>query len=91
MPTLPDILQVSFSIFHFVTTVVYSGSLPVAGVVVLLFDHVLTFGDELLYIWRAPTSFAKCAFLLNRYLVPCVSIPLPIRPFSADHKLDFRF
>ncbi|CAL1708226.1 unnamed protein product [Somion occarium] len=43
--------------------------LSVAGLVVLLYDHVLTFNDEVSLVWRAPASFPKYAFLFNRYLV----------------------
>jgi len=39
------------------------------GLVVLCYDHVLTFSDEVNLIWRAPASFAKYTFLFNRYLV----------------------
>ncbi|EKM54155.1 uncharacterized protein PHACADRAFT_196585 [Phanerochaete carnosa HHB-10118-sp] len=40
------------------------------GLTVLLYDHVLTFCDEVRLVWRAPSSFPKYAFLFNRYLVP---------------------
>ena len=36
---------------------------------VLLYDHVLTFGDEVQYVWSAPATYAKYIFLLNRYVV----------------------
>ena len=36
---------------------------------VLLYDHVLTFGDEVQYVWSAPATYAKYIFLLNRYFV----------------------
>lgn len=39
------------------------------GLVILLYDHVLTFVDEVRLVWRAPRSFPKYAFLFNRYLV----------------------
>lgn len=44
--------------------------LSAAGLVVLLYDHVLTLPDEIALIWNSPPSFAKYAFILNRYLVP---------------------
>ena len=34
----------------------------------MLYDHVLTFGDEVRLIWAAPRSFPKWMFLVNRYL-----------------------
>ncbi|KAI5120292.1 hypothetical protein M0805_005798 [Coniferiporia weirii] len=45
-----------------------------AGLVILLYDHFLTFYQEVQYIWQAKSSLMKKAFLLNRYLVPSVLI-----------------
>ncbi|KAI0733126.1 hypothetical protein C8Q72DRAFT_895175, partial [Fomitopsis betulina] len=39
------------------------------GLVVLLYDHALTFGEEVRLVWFAPRSLTKYAFLFNRYLV----------------------
>ena len=36
---------------------------------ILFYDHLLTFGDEVQYIWSAPSTYAKYIFLLNRYTV----------------------
>ncbi|TFY59557.1 hypothetical protein EVG20_g7745 [Dentipellis fragilis] len=44
--------------------------LSAAGFVVLLYDHVLTFDDEVEYVWKARMSLPKFLFLFNRYLVP---------------------
>jgi len=41
------------------------------GLVLLLWDHAITFADEVQLIWKARPSFAKYAFLVNRYLVAC--------------------
>ncbi|KAJ7693088.1 hypothetical protein B0H17DRAFT_1060732 [Mycena rosella] len=41
-----------------------------AGFVVLLYDHALTLGDEVEYIWSAPSTLAKILFLILRYMVP---------------------
>ncbi|KAJ7053010.1 hypothetical protein C8F01DRAFT_1168636 [Mycena amicta] len=41
-----------------------------AGLVVLLYDHLLTFSDEVDYIWSAPNTVAKVLFLVLRYMVP---------------------
>jgi len=43
--------------------------LSAVGLVILLYDHILTFPSEIRLIWRAPGSFPKYGFLLNRYLV----------------------
>ena len=37
------------------------------GLIVLFYDHCLTFADEVEYIWTAPATYAKYTFLLNRY------------------------
>lgn len=44
------------------------------GLVVLAYDHTLTLGDEITLVWTAPHSFAKWAFLVNRYFVLCMLI-----------------
>jgi hypothetical protein len=46
----------------------------VVGAVVLLYDHAITFKEEVRCIWKAPSSFAKYAFLVNRYLVPSLLV-----------------
>ena len=45
-----------------------------AGAVVLLYDHIMTLPDEYRFVWKAKPSFAKYAFLLNRYIVPSVML-----------------
>jgi len=44
------------------------------GLVLLLYDHILTFDDEVRLVWKARRSFARSAFLVNRYLVACALI-----------------
>lgn len=41
---------------------------------VLFYDHMATLPDECRFVWQAKPSFAKYAFLLNRYVVPSVMI-----------------
>ncbi|TFY67264.1 hypothetical protein EVG20_g4004 [Dentipellis fragilis] len=43
--------------------------LSAIGLVALIYDHILTLPDEIRLIWKAPRSFAKWAFLANRYIV----------------------
>ncbi|KAH8828842.1 hypothetical protein DL96DRAFT_1595773 [Flagelloscypha sp. PMI_526] len=38
------------------------------SVVFLLYDHVLTLGDEILYIWSTPLKKSGAVFSLNRYI-----------------------
>ncbi|KAG1771471.1 hypothetical protein EDD22DRAFT_966128 [Suillus occidentalis] len=42
-------------------------SFSTAGHTVLVYDYLLTFRDEFVYIWDAPWTVVKILFLLNRY------------------------
>ncbi|KAJ6534825.1 hypothetical protein B0H19DRAFT_1038857 [Mycena capillaripes] len=50
--------------------VVITRYVSAAGLVLLLYDHVLTLDDEVEHIWSAPTTLAKILFLILRYMVP---------------------
>ncbi|KAH9949009.1 hypothetical protein B0H21DRAFT_731189 [Amylocystis lapponica] len=54
------------------------------GLVALIYDHTLTFADEVALIWHAPPSFAKYAFLLNRYMVPGALITIAVEMCGFD-------
>ncbi|KAF5361485.1 hypothetical protein D9758_006208 [Tetrapyrgos nigripes] len=41
-----------------------------AGLVVLVYDHCITFDDEVEFIWKAKWKLPKVLFLLLRYIVP---------------------
>ncbi|KAG7087663.1 hypothetical protein E1B28_013611 [Marasmius oreades] len=41
-----------------------------AGLVMLIYDHILTFSDEVELIWRARWTTPKALFLILRYFVP---------------------
>ncbi|EIW82647.1 hypothetical protein CONPUDRAFT_151712 [Coniophora puteana RWD-64-598 SS2] len=41
-----------------------------AGFSILVWDHMITFGDEVKLIWRQKKTFIVYIFLLNRYIVP---------------------
>ncbi|QRV78145.1 hypothetical protein RhiJN_06160 [Ceratobasidium sp. AG-Ba] len=43
-----------------------------AGFVILVYDHLLTFGDEVELIWSQPASVVSVIFVVNRYLAPVV-------------------
>ncbi|VDB90069.1 unnamed protein product [Peniophora sp. CBMAI 1063] len=62
--------------------------LSAAGLVVLLYDHLLTVSDEVNLVWRAPRSFAKFAYLGNRYLVLAALIDVNVG-FSGLSGLTF--
>ncbi|KAJ6568461.1 hypothetical protein B0H10DRAFT_2238195 [Mycena sp. CBHHK59/15] len=46
----------------------------VAGLVILLYDHSLSFSDEVKLVWNAKFTSSKFLFLAMRYLVPCMMI-----------------
>ncbi|KAJ3564323.1 hypothetical protein NP233_g8369 [Leucocoprinus birnbaumii] len=54
-------------VFHYTNVTRY---LSGAGLVALVYDHILTLPSEISLIWPAPSSYAKYIFLFNRYLVP---------------------
>ncbi|EIW77726.1 hypothetical protein CONPUDRAFT_167798 [Coniophora puteana RWD-64-598 SS2] len=41
-----------------------------SGFIILLYDHFLTFGEEVRLIWQAKFTLAKVLFLYTRYIVP---------------------
>ncbi|KAI0737627.1 hypothetical protein C8Q80DRAFT_1114898 [Daedaleopsis nitida] len=53
-------------VFHELAATRYMSA---AGLMVILYDHLLTFADEVELIWPAPATYAKYIFLLNRYTV----------------------
>lgn len=40
------------------------------GFTILVWDHAITFADEVEIIWGRPKNLLTCLFLLNRYLTP---------------------
>ncbi|KAK0462713.1 hypothetical protein IW261DRAFT_1576317 [Armillaria novae-zelandiae] len=42
----------------------------IAGYVLMLYDHILTFDKEVRFIWAAPWTLPKILFLIIRYFVP---------------------
>ncbi|KAA1478115.1 hypothetical protein DENSPDRAFT_658165 [Dentipellis sp. KUC8613] len=60
------------------------------GLVLLLHDHVLTLPQEVSLIWKAPSSFAKYAFLVNRYLVPAslILVATEMSDFNSTARSD---
>jgi len=53
-----------------------------AGLVVLLYDHILTFDQELQSIWHTKMTWSKLLFLFNRYMVP-IAMLLRTNDFSG--------
>jgi len=54
------------------STLYWSRYVSLAALVILLWDHCLTFRQEVEFIWPSRANFVKRAFLVNRYLVPVV-------------------
>ncbi|QRV84001.1 polygalacturonase [Ceratobasidium sp. AG-Ba] len=47
-----------------------SKSSLVTGVCILFYDHMLTFSDEVRYVWKQKWSIVSTIFVLNRYVTP---------------------
>ncbi|KAH7904948.1 hypothetical protein BJ138DRAFT_1130742 [Hygrophoropsis aurantiaca] len=43
------------------------GAFGVAGYTVFVWEHILTFEEEVRYIWQAPWTVSKASFLVSRY------------------------
>jgi hypothetical protein len=59
--------------------------IPVAGLVVLVRDCVVSFQRERQLIWSAPSSPSKWIYLINRYLSPVCFLTffIPLSGFSG--------
>lgn len=58
------------NVFHPIFHTVFSA-------VLMLYDHILTFPEEVAYAWQAPSSFIRNGFLFNKYMtVGCILIIL---------------
>ncbi|KAF8520681.1 hypothetical protein JB92DRAFT_2894339 [Gautieria morchelliformis] len=55
----------------------------IAGITVLILDHILTFNRETQLVWTLQRGYLKWAFLINRYLVPIV-LTLFLRTLSGQ-------
>ncbi|KAF7761632.1 hypothetical protein Agabi119p4_9624 [Agaricus bisporus var. burnettii] len=60
--------------------------LQIASFIMLAYDHMITFGQEVEVIWKRPMSFATILFFLNRYanLMQCIVLVV------AFHEPDWR-
>jgi len=87
LPSSPRELGPGPGVFHIAALERY---LSVVGLVAVLYDHVLTFDDEIRVVWTAPRSFAKWMFLLNRYITEaCLLVAAhQISGFSTNGNSD---
>jgi len=53
------------------------------GVAILYYDHLLTLGAEVVYIWSRPKTLSSYWFFLNRYLAFSSSIPITVFYFIS--------
>ncbi|KAG9090283.1 hypothetical protein FRC06_001136 [Ceratobasidium sp. 370] len=51
-----------------------SKCLAITGVCVLLYDHILTFPEEVQLVWKQNWSAVSTLFVLNRYITPLVLV-----------------
>ncbi|KAJ1306088.1 hypothetical protein OPQ81_010800 [Rhizoctonia solani] len=51
-----------------------SRCLAIAGFCILIYDHILTFPQEVELIWKQQRSWVSVFFVLNRYITPLVLI-----------------
>ncbi|KAG8681563.1 hypothetical protein FRC08_015552, partial [Ceratobasidium sp. 394] len=51
-----------------------SKCLAIAGACVLVYDHILTFPDEVQLVWKQNWSVVSTLFVLNRYITPLVLV-----------------
>ncbi|KAK0230574.1 hypothetical protein IW262DRAFT_412685 [Armillaria fumosa] len=59
---------------------------------IVLYDHAITFGQEVEYIWSKQISASKILFILNRYLGELVLMHLVHQEFSVGpSNVFFRF
>ncbi|QRV98047.1 dephospho-CoA kinase [Ceratobasidium sp. AG-Ba] len=72
---MADADAVTIALHHMETVAIHgfaSKSMFVAGICILLYDHILTFPDEVEYIWKQKWSVVSTMFVLNRYITPLV-------------------
>jgi hypothetical protein len=67
----------------------YAFVFSAAGLGLLLYDHFITFSDEVDLVWMAPHSFSKWAFLLNKYVVVAAHITNSLRTYMRLFLLFF--
>ncbi|KAF5336749.1 hypothetical protein D9758_016266 [Tetrapyrgos nigripes] len=53
------------------------------GITILYWDHIITFGDEVSYIWTRPKILSSYCFLIIRYLALVGTIPVTVVKFSV--------
>ncbi|CAE6469176.1 unnamed protein product [Rhizoctonia solani] len=65
---MPGIKELETTLFH----AHISRCVSYAGVCVLVYDHFLTFSEEVRLIWSRPMNVVSILFLINRYTTPLI-------------------
>ncbi|THV04460.1 hypothetical protein K435DRAFT_196671 [Dendrothele bispora CBS 962.96] len=63
--------------------------IQILGITILVWDHCLTFGDEVIYIWSRPMIRSSYWFFLNRYLVVLEGMFVGTIQFSRSSSSSF--
>ncbi|KAI0085107.1 hypothetical protein BDY19DRAFT_997172 [Irpex rosettiformis] len=71
LPTVPDL----DSLFELAWDFRFTRSMWIISYVLLIYDHMITFSDEVLYMWKAKWTRAKVLFLLTRYWTTISLLP----------------
>ncbi|KAF8070273.1 hypothetical protein FPV67DRAFT_1008890 [Lyophyllum atratum] len=87
MASSPLPIEALIDLHHYTTITRY---LSAAGLMLLVYDHILTISPEISLIWKSRPSFTKYVFLLNRYLVPAalLLVAYEMNGFSDSHLTD---
>ncbi|KAF9460070.1 hypothetical protein BDZ94DRAFT_1238759 [Collybia nuda] len=69
-------------------------SVDLVALTILLFDHLLTFVDEVKYIWKHKMTFFSALFLANRYFAPiamiCYTVGMTL-PYDLQDRIYPKF
>ncbi|KAJ6567664.1 hypothetical protein DFH09DRAFT_1155904 [Mycena vulgaris] len=71
---MSDLGHVPFSLELLVNDALAMRYISAAGLMILLYDHLISFADEVRLIWSAKFTSSKFLFLAMRYLVPGIMI-----------------
>ncbi|KAG9011168.1 hypothetical protein FRB94_009094 [Tulasnella sp. JGI-2019a] len=52
----------------------FSRYLITTGFCILIYDHLITFSDEVRFIWKRPKNLVSWIFLVNRYFTPAMLV-----------------
>ncbi|KAK0200671.1 hypothetical protein DFS33DRAFT_1354063 [Desarmillaria ectypa] len=62
----------------------WEDSLALASVSLLLFEYLITFADEIDFVWRKPKSIVSMLYILNRYFGPAAIMVCMIALFDRS-------